>query len=67
MVWPLPRYPFASDRLASIIRQEKLAGVKLIPPAAIEVERGAELNPGSLFEWLPEVRAEELSQQLGIC
>jgi hypothetical protein len=67
MVWPLPRHPFASDRLASIIRQEKLDGVKLIPPAAIDMDRGAELNPGSLFEWLPEERAEELSRQLGVC
>jgi len=67
MVWPVARHPFASDRLASIIRQEKLAGVRLIPPAAIDMDRGARINPGSLFEWLPEQRAEELSRQLGIC
>jgi hypothetical protein len=66
MVWPAPRHFFASDRLASIIRQEKLGGVKLIPPAAIDMDRGTTLNPGSLFQWLPEERAEELSQQLGI-
>ena len=67
MVWPLPRHPFASERLASIIRQEKLSGVKLIPPSAIGMDPGARLNPGSLFEWLPDGRAEELSRQLGIC
>ena len=67
MVWPFPRHPFASDRLASIIRQEKLSGLKLIPPAAIEMEPGAKIHAGSLFEWLPEERAEELSRQLKVC
>jgi|GraSoiStandDraft_47_1057283.scaffolds.fasta_scaffold356085_2 hypothetical protein len=67
IVWPFPRHPFASDRLASIIRQEKLFGVKLMPPAAIAIEPGDSIYAGSLFEWLPEERAEVLSQQLGIC
>jgi len=53
--------------LASIIRQEKLFGVKLMPPAAIAIEPGDSIYAGSLFEWLPEERAEVLSQQLGIC
>ena len=67
MVWPFPRHPFASDRLASIIRQEKLSGVNLIPPSAIEIAPGAAIHAGSLFAWLPEERAEELSRQLGVC
>ena len=66
MVWPFPRHPFASDRLAGIIRQEKLAGVKLIPPETIIMDRGARIYAGSLFEWLPRERAEELSQKLDI-
>jgi hypothetical protein len=67
MVWPFPRHPFASDRLASIIRQEKLSGVSLVPPAAIAIQPGDAIYAGSLFAWLPEERAEALSRQLGIC
>jgi hypothetical protein len=67
MVWPFPRHPFASDRLASVIRQEKLSGVKLLPPGAIDMEPGAAIHAGSLFAWLPEERAEVLSRQLGVC
>jgi hypothetical protein len=66
MVWPLPRYPFASDRLAGIIRQEGLSGVKLLPPAALRVKPDRSLAPGSIFGWMPEKRAHELSQQFGI-
>ncbi len=67
MVWPFPRHPFVSDRLASIIRQEKLSGARLIPPAAIAIDPGDAIYAGSLFAWLPEERAEVLSRQLGIC
>jgi hypothetical protein len=67
IVWPFPRHPFASERLASIIRQEKLSGVTLIPPAAIDMEPDANIHAGSLFAWMPEERAELLSRQLGVC
>jgi hypothetical protein len=66
MVWPLPRYPFVTDRLAGIIRKEKLSGAKLIPAQEIPMKRGTTLNPGSLFEWMPEERASQLRQQFGI-
>jgi hypothetical protein len=66
IVWPLPRYPFASDRLASIIRQEKISGVKLIPAPQIPVERGGGLTPGPLAHFMPEKRARELGKRFGI-
>jgi hypothetical protein len=66
MLWPLPRHPFVSDRLASIIRQEKLSGVRLLPPQDIPIKRGTKLAPGSLFEWMPENRARRLIQRFGI-
>src|SRR5215831_19514112 len=31
IVWPLPRYRFASSRLAAILRKEKISGIELIP------------------------------------
>jgi hypothetical protein len=66
MVWPLPRYPFVTDRLASLIRKEKLSGAKLLTAQALPTQRGATLNPGSLFQWMPEERASQLRQQFGI-
>jgi hypothetical protein len=66
MVWPAPRHPFVSDRLAGIIRKEKLSGAKLIPAQEIPMKRGTTLNPGSLYEWMPEERASLLRQQFGI-
>jgi len=66
VVWPLPRHPFVTDRLAGIIRKEKLSGAKLVPAQEIPTERGTTLNPGSLLQWMPEERASQLRQQFGI-
>jgi len=65
-VWPLPRYLFASDRLANIIRQESLSGVKLIPAPQIPIERGDKLSPAPLSWRMSEERAHELERRLGI-
>jgi hypothetical protein len=66
IVWPLPRYPFVTDRLANIIRQEKLSGVKLTPAAKVRVGENAELDPGTLFQWMPETRALMVGRKLGL-
>jgi hypothetical protein len=68
IVWPLPRYRFVSDRLASILRRERISGVRLIPSTAIPMEKGNFLTPGKLTNWMPADRARELAErsQLGI-
>jgi hypothetical protein len=67
IVWPLPRYRFVSDRLASILRQERVSGVVLIPASKIDMGRGTRLSPGSpLTMSMPERRARELDQRFGI-
>ena len=66
IVWPLPGYQFASDRLANILRQERVSGVKLIPAPQIPIERGAEVSPGPLSWHMPERRARELERRFGI-
>ena len=65
IVWPLPGYPFASDRLASILRQEHVSGLKLFPAAAIPVKKGATLTPGALARRMPEKRVRELERRYG--
>jgi hypothetical protein len=62
IVWPLPGYKFVSDRLADIIRQEKLSGVKVVPATQLPTERGAGLSPGPLSWHMPEARARELER-----
>jgi hypothetical protein len=66
IVWSLPGYQFASDRLASILRQEQVSGVKLLPAPELPVRRGNHVTPGSLALHMPESRARELSQRFGI-
>ncbi len=66
IVWPLPSFRFASDRLASIIRQESISGVKLILAPEIPLERGDGLSPGPLASSMPKKRACELEKRFGI-
>jgi hypothetical protein len=65
IVWPLPGYPFASDRLANILRQKKVSGVKVFPSIAIPVKKGATLSPGSLANNTSMERAREIEQRYG--
>jgi hypothetical protein len=66
IVWPLPRYRFASDRLAGIIRQEKITGVRLIPASDIPMKKDSTVYPGRLANSIPEERARELREPFGI-
>jgi hypothetical protein len=66
MVWPLPGFRFASDRLAGILRQERISGVKLVPPAQIEVKPGAKLGPGPLDAWMPQSRALQIGRHFDV-
>jgi hypothetical protein len=66
IVWPLPGYRLASERLVSVLRQEKVSGVELIPAPKIPVKKGATVGPGLLVYSMPEDRARELGQRYGI-
>jgi hypothetical protein len=66
IVWPLPRYCFASDRLANLLREERITGVKLIPALDIPFKRGNRATPGRLLNWMPASRAHALGDPLGI-
>jgi hypothetical protein len=66
MVWPLPRYRFASNRLAEIIRSHPISGVRLIPANEIPMKRGTNLGPGSLKTWMPEERALEIGKRFDV-
>jgi hypothetical protein len=66
IVWPLPLFRFASERLANILRDERIAGVKLVPAPEISFKRGNLATPGRLLNWMPASRAHALGDKLGI-
>ena len=65
MVWPLPKYIFITDRVAEAIRREHLTGAVLKPPSELTFSGGG-FGPGRLSRWMPEARARELGEPLGI-
>lgn len=64
MVWPLPKYVFVTDRVAQIVRSNHLSGAALKPPSELDLSGG--FGPGRLSYHMPEVRARELGEPLGI-
>lgn len=66
IVWPLPLYRFVSDRLAQIIRRNRLSGAKLIPLgelAEVVLSGGGRASPPPLDDVMPEDRALELGRK----
>lgn len=66
IVWPLPRHRFVSDRLAQIIRRNRLSGAKLIPAADLPMDPGDGASPGTLADFVPEDRARELGKKFDV-
>ncbi len=70
MVWPLPRYILVSDRVREVILANKLQGGRLVPvdelPFGPKKNPLGKLCPGRLRRWMPEDRARELGEPLGI-
>lgn len=68
LVWPLPKYIFATGRVADAVRNYSLSGVslepieKLVSPTSV-IPR---LSPGRLSYYMPDQRAFDLGASLGI-
>ena len=65
MVWPLPKYIFVTDRVAQLVRDNRLMGAVLERPADLRFTSGG-FSPGRLSYWMPEQRAHEFGDALGI-
>ena len=65
MVWPLPRFIFVTERVAGIIRENKLTGAVLKLPTELSFS-GSGFSPGRLSYWMSEQRAKELGEAMGI-
>jgi hypothetical protein len=65
IVWPLVRYIFITDRVAEMIRSQRLTGAVIKPPSKLEFG-GHTLGGDRLSLWMPDARARELGEPLGI-
>jgi hypothetical protein len=65
MVWPLPGFVFVSERAAQLIRRYELTGCVLEAVAQLKYDNTG-LTPGRLSYWMPDTRAHELGDPLGI-
>ena len=64
MVWPLPLFHFISERAARIVLENELTGAMVMDLDEILANDG--FSPGRLSYWMPEDRAYQLGDALGI-
>jgi uncharacterized protein CXXCG len=66
IVWPMPKFVFITDRVVQAIRDNGLAGAMIEPPEAMRFSPDDTIGGGRLSYWMPEQRARELGEPLGI-
>ncbi len=64
IVWPLPNFIFVTDRVAKVVRENRLKGAVLKQPNELDLSGG--FTPGRLSYQMPPERARELGAALGI-
>jgi len=64
MVWPLPRYVFVSERVVKTLQDHHLTGVQIVSASDLKMTDG--FTPGRLRYYMPDARARELGEPLGI-
>ena len=65
IVWPLVSYVFITDRVAEMICRQRLSGAIIKSPSELDFG-GHMLGGGRLSWWMPEARAREIGEPLGI-
>jgi uncharacterized protein CXXCG len=64
IVWPLPGFIFVTDRVANAIKDKGFSGV--VFTASIDLRPTDGLGAGRLSYYMPEQRAREIGEPLGI-
>jgi hypothetical protein len=64
MVWPMPMFVFVTDGVRRTVREHHLTGVRVVPVSDLGPADG--FSPGRLSYSMPEERARELGEPLGI-
>jgi hypothetical protein len=65
MVWSLPRFVFITKRVARVIREHGLKGAHIKAVTELAQTSGG-FSPGRLSDFMPDERARELGEPLGI-
>jgi hypothetical protein len=63
-IWPMPKFIFVTQRVVDLLRGRRLTGVAVKPLASLKDLD--EFGPGRLHYYLPDDRAHELGDPLGI-
>jgi hypothetical protein len=66
MVWPMPLFVFITDRVSRFVRKNRLTGAKILDTGEMVASAGSGFGPGRLSLWMPEERARQLCEPLGI-
>jgi hypothetical protein len=68
IVWPLPGFTFVTERVARVIRDNKLSGIALKRSSDLVFSPHVipKLSPGRLSDWMRPQRARKLGGALGI-
>jgi hypothetical protein len=66
MVWPMPLFPFVTERVANCICDHRLTGVLLKQVHELTGVGKDGLGGGRLSYWMPQNRARELGEAAGI-
>jgi|SRR5215472_10844 len=72
MVWPLPKFIFATDRVREFTQKNDIRLTQFVGPADLQPKTALNqrlhsgFGPGRLSYWMPEDRAHQLGDPLGI-
>jgi len=68
VVWPLPWRIFVTERVAKVLRDNRLSGIALKPSSDLVFSPNIipTLSTGRLSDWMPEERARQLGAKMGI-
>jgi hypothetical protein len=64
LVWPMPRYIFITERVASFILAGGLTGAEVMELDRMRLPRG--FSPGGLRDWMDDDRARQLGEAVDI-
>ncbi len=68
-VWPMPKFIMCTSRVMRIVKDHHLTGVRFTPTSELKVGSKVVIDgfsPGRLSYWMPEDRAKQLGEPLGI-
>lgn len=66
VVWPLPKYVIVTQKVVDVIKKYNLKGCVFKNIMQLDFSESEDLSPGRLRNRMPEKRAKEIGERLGI-